>query len=337
MPEFLDAAHDLMSGNHDIAKDDFRLVFELVQERLLQLQARSAVDLDNVESVFSLIEMGRLLGKLPRTSPEEVERAGQAIRTVLAETIELNCQFKISEQGDWLPHHDYEQLLTGIQNRAGDCAFLTFNYDVALDHAFVAAGLPVDYALSENPSAGVPLLKLHGSLNWLGCTGCGAVRALDLRQFISRPPRASWRPRPGTRQAMRVSRALQHLGHHCEKDTGKAEPALVPPSWNKTQYHGQFARVWKRAAIELSQAEVIAVIGYSFPQSDAFFRDLLAIGLTGSARLRRFQVINPDKEAGERFRRLLGPALQSRFEWIGATFDGFLGSGRGQETLSGKH
>ena len=40
-------------------------------------------------------------------------------------------------------------------------------------------------------------------------------------------------------------------------------PMIVPPTWNKSQYHAALSRVWSLAAQELTEAEDIYVIGYS--------------------------------------------------------------------------
>ena len=98
---------------------------------------------------------------------------------------------------------------------------------------------------------------------------------------------------------------------------------LVPPTWNKTQYHEYFAKIWSRAADELSDAQDITVIGYSLPESDAFFRDLVALGLEGATRLRRFTVVDPDTKVAERFNRLLGPDARHRFTHVQAPFEDF--------------
>src|SRR6185437_16262326 len=96
-------------------------------------------------------------------------------------------------------------------------------------------------------------------------------------------------------------RAHQSLGPHCPGDDPPFEITLVPPSWNKTQYWEQLGEVWSAAARELSTAQEITLIGYSLPDSDSFFRDLLALGLEGPTRLRAFNIVNPDATVGPKF------------------------------------
>jgi hypothetical protein len=322
MFEFLDFAYRLIRSHPSaISRKDFDLVFTLINERLPELHAKSVVDLDNIESVFGLIEMGRLIGKLPRTSSDEIEAASRAMRRVLAQTVEHYCQFPFDGQ-QIVPAPEYDVLAhlaakdeTGRMR--GDFAFVTFNYDIALDFALHWRGVDYSYGLEEPASGQVPLLKLHGSLNWGGCSACGVVRPYLLDRWFRE--RSFNRGQKGKR-SLPLSRCLEELGPHCEGSESPAEPAIVPPSWNKTQYHNLFSRVWRRAAEELSEAEEIVVAGYSMPDTDQFFRDLLALGLVGSSRLQSFTVVNPDQRVSERFHELLGPATKTRYRNVSSTF-----------------
>ena len=54
---------------------DFERVIKLVHSDLPQLAARSVVDLGNIESVFGLVEMAKLIGRLPGVSPGDDAQA----------------------------------------------------------------------------------------------------------------------------------------------------------------------------------------------------------------------------------------------------------------------
>src|SRR5689334_6671816 len=64
----------------------------------------------------------------------------------------------------------------------GAVAYLTFNYDLALDVALTRAGLPIDYGLGK--PGGVPLLKLHGSLSWSACPRCREILPTDVEHLL---------------------------------------------------------------------------------------------------------------------------------------------------------
>jgi hypothetical protein len=100
------------------------------------------------------------------------------------------------------------------------------------------------------------------------------------------------------------------------------EPILIPPTWNKTEYHRTLSIVWQKAAQVLSEAHNIFVIGYSMPESDTFFRQLYALGTVGSFPLQRFWVFNPDSSGlvMGRFQALMGSGALDRFQPYPLTF-----------------
>ena len=329
MNGLLDAAHDLMRNSpKEVATEAFSLAFDVLERRLPMLHARSIVDLNDVEAVFNVVEMARLVGRLPGTKPADIAEIGDAIRRLLADTIESNCRFPVLE-GQHQPTEDYGRLAAGLAEPRSEflgdsVAFLTFNYDTAFDFALYRQGLWADYALDDTAShrrGGIPLLKLHGSLNWTLCPKCRCPLVLDFDYFLGQlpSPSAKFKDVP-----LRLSKYLSMLGSHCEGAAAPETPAIVPPSWNKTQYHETFSRVWGRAAAELSEAEEVYIIGYSFPATDPFFRELLALGLAGGARIRLFAVVDPDEKVADRIEKLLGPDVQGRFLRFGTTFGDFL-------------
>jgi hypothetical protein len=81
------------------------------------------------------------------------------------------------------------------------------------------------------------------------------------------------------------------------------------------EYHESLASVWHQAALELSDAEKIFVIGYSLPETDSFFRYLYALGAIGDRLIKRFCVFHPDASTKGRFDQLLGKAAATRFQF----------------------
>lgn len=102
------------------------------------------------------------------------------------------------------------------------------------------------------------------------------------------------------------------------------EAMIVPPTWNKAQYHDQLGKVWRAAAQELLTAKNIYVFGYSLPESDYFFRYLYALDRPTRVRLERFWVCDPDKKVRNRFLGLLGPVAKGRFIFFNDDFQGAL-------------
>lgn len=317
MEDFLDRVHDIAAGQGA----HFETVIDLVAD-LEILHSRSAVSLRNIESVFNIVEMAQLVGHLPGPTVTDAAEAAAAMRQVVGETLEKTCRFPIQDGAMSAPK-PYDAFANYLRNRNANgrhisVAIITFNYDVALDFALMQSGVPYYYGIAdEQDSRGLPLLKLHGSLNW-GLCDCGAVRVVTLGEMIS-TLRLNLATRMSPYMTFPVSQFLGKF-EHCP-GTALGGPAIVPPSWNKTQHWHSFTSVWKRAAEEVTNAENILVAGYSMPPTDSFFRDLFALGLASRTRVKRFIVANPDKTLADRFRGLLGPTIREVFEFWPEKFE----------------
>jgi len=66
----------------------------------------------------------------------------------------------------------------------------------------------------------------------------------------------------------------------------------VPPSWDKSEYSKIMQPVRKRAVDALKTATRICAIGYSMPETDAFFKFLLTLGLAENDRLYKLIVVD---------------------------------------------
>jgi len=317
MRDFLDVAGSL---RHEVGSDfveDFKLVFEGIAE-LRVAQSKARIDIDNIESVFAAFEIAALFGRLGELSVEDTRRLAPAMRRVIARTLELRIRFprlQPGADGSPVPYGQFARLVAKMPS----VSVMTFNYDVALDHAVNSADIPVDYCLlPERIVNGLEVMKLHGSLNWARCSKCGQIDAWPLDQlsgthFRGRGSEAKW-------SFLEFVGDLQrrvHCAAPCQPD-----PVIVPPTWSKTEHYREIDSVWKRAAKHLSEAENIVVIGYSLPPTDQFFRYLYALGTMSRTRLRNFIVCNPDGRptTKRRFKRLLGQATRGRYAYSTDTF-----------------
>lgn len=326
MGDFLDVAHRLLDANQLEHKAEyFQTVFSAIGA-LQSVHSKAQLDLINIESVFNAFVMAKALGKFPGQENFSGEKIEAAIKQLIATTLEHTQKFKVRGMRI-LPPESYEafaKLLVHIRSKAVPArtvAVLTFNYDLGADLAMLQAGLGPAYALDDSdpasglpPARGVPLLKLHGSLNWAICTQCRKVVPWHLTDFLA-----------GIRtmhDADELRFDVWSSGftrfRHCDNAVEHELPFIVPPTWNKGDHHQTIAPVWRRAAKELTDAEHIFVIGYSLPDTDGFFRTLYALGVVGPQPLKSFEVFNPEPAGGlvdQRFRALLGPGAQARYHY----------------------
>ena len=298
MDDFLNCARalhrDRKTGD---ATDDFERVFEAVAA-LDPVYAKASIDTNNIEDVFSAFEMGALFERLGNLPLERVRELSGAIRAVIVTTLEERLDFAVTGLGGDKkvraprPYPRFASLIAAMESKTeNSVSVITFNYDLALDFALYRAGLSVDYCLPHSTAGRVPVMKLHGSLNWTECPQCGVV-AWALGDYFSGH---GWDDL-SDKKSVRLTLA-RHLAQykHCDAVGCTGAPAIVPPTWNKTAHQVELAPVWRRAAEHLAGARNIVVVGYSLPASDQFFRYLYALGSLGTTRIERFMVVDPDK------------------------------------------
>jgi hypothetical protein len=324
MWNFLDEAERLRDSNAVAdSSAEFNLVFKALAA-LNQTHSKATLDVINIESVFAAFEMAKLLGRLGTLTQDEIEQLPNAMRRVIVRTLEQTIKIPVSGGGGRTPG-DYIELTNLVRKLAEtqsdlskNLSIITFNYDLCADLALYNARVAIKYGLNAaRGSREISLLKLHGSLNWGRCSGCKKLVAWDLSQYFVNH---MWPSYDVTIGKLVMSLHFDEF-HHCPQSRFEDAPYVVPPTWNKSQYHAELETVWKSAADELSSAANIVVCGYSFPESDQFFRYLYALGTVGDLRLKNIWVFDPDVAVKERFNKLLGQAASPRFKFYQLTFD----------------
>ena len=320
MTTFLDAADEIYRAGLDERETEeaFALFFK-ARAGLQAVHVKATMDLFNIEAVLGGFEMAALLGRLNGLNTDEVSRLPAATRRVIAATLERRIIFSHEEDRirPPVPYESFVELLQRIaKSPVGPVSVITFNYDIALDYALRYVPMAVDYCLGDPVPNALPLMKLHGSLNWARCAKCDAVQPMPTDDYFTR--RRILGPAPDGLFRLPITADLprkEHCGQPCPRD-----PLIVPPTWNKAQYHKSIAKVWQRAAAELSEAENIIVVGYSLPDSDEFFHYFLPLGIIGPNIIRRVIVCDIVEKVRGHYERLLSHATRGRFEMYPAQF-----------------
>ncbi len=326
----------------------YRAAFDNVFTWIDDLRASSyyvEFDLDNLEHVFSLAELARQIGV---NGADEIARdLGYVIMETL-DQLTLNWQ----PSGQIEPDDLYVAFLTRLQevNDAREDrtrkalsaegksfhhdVIVTFNYDVMLDYAMMYRRVGPDYKLAGKPApqGGIPLLKLHGSMNWANCRACGPQAPLQVV-----PPT----PVPAGQHVVAIDNQARPISFRMVTDVlaktpcaqcgaaGVLEPFVVPPTWSKRIESQPVAPVWSAAINAIKECAQLVVIGYSLPPTDTFFQYLLTLGVKDNPRLHRVIVIDSDQrpEFGERYRRVFSRSLHDRHRLLidRRSFESFIG------------
>lgn len=323
MYDFLDMASDLLVANNTrIKKDKFELIFECIG-KLQVVHSKSQLDLNNIESIFTVLELGKTIKRVPGLEEGQIDEAISALKVLIVDTLQESIDFPLRGPHPLAPapYDKFASLLSYLSKEAlpaRQCAVLTFNYDVAADLAMYRENLGPCYRIGETRyNNGMDLLKLHGSLNWAVDSSTKEILPFHLHDFFGHVRFNTFGEL--TSEKMPVDDYMPGFFSSRNQDPRNVEeePLIVPPSWNKSDYHQALSDIWARAADHLSAAEYIFIIGYSLPETDSFFRHLFALGSVGSRTLRKLIVFNPD-ESGKtdaRFRAMLGPGSLARYEY----------------------
>ena len=141
-----------------------------------------------------------------------------------------------------------------------------------------------DYSLSANPEhipsthikakghKNIKILKMHGSLAWLECPKCGRIYTDYSNEIASEEFSDIKCP-------------------HCSDDSRPQEEnpilrsLIITPTFLKSLENLNLKNIWHNAFIDISEADEIVFIGYSFPDADFEMRCLLKKACKSTAKI----------------------------------------------------
>lgn len=205
---------------------------------------------------------------------------------------------------------------------------ISYNYDLLFDYALWKAhkassddyGVVFDGAVDGSPGPsvreqyirepkiqpgcpeageGVPVLKLHGSLNWL---------RLEHANLFKREPEVFYRP-----AAIDISVSGDFWwtgfgslrpadGSNDISQSGPLRPIIVPPTFAKDALRGSpVGKLWPKAKEALEKCDRVVIIGLSLREADYQTRWLLRTALmVGHPRDIEVNVVNPSSQDRDR-------------------------------------
>lgn len=134
------------------------------------------------------------------------------------------------------------------------------------------------------------ILKLHGSATWKHCLNrdCCNNHCITASDDCS---------------------AFQPC--NCELCDDVCAPVMVMPSMSKDlNQFPEISVMWRCAHHAIKESEQILIYGFSFPESDALFSEMMRDALSQRKRLRRITIIDPCAESVEsRLRKVVPPSI----------------------------
>lgn len=150
--------------------------------------------------------------------------------------------------------------------------YVTFNYDILLEDSLYEMDIPFRYvSMNENVydytflAGNLPIIKLHGSLNW---------------QYVS------------SEFPVQQNKKMQTIElDHMNIDGSVSEPAIIPPTLLKQEINDEsrardkdtltqlILQQWKAAIRLVWEADRLIIIGYSFPPTDFHAKRIFQIAM----------------------------------------------------------
>jgi hypothetical protein len=262
-------------------------------------------DLGNIEQLFTFLEIAKEAG-LP------AGKLYDSLIVVLATTIAHKCKVAMQRGPDRVYSRFVRALIesTRREGKFEDRHFpeehfdlytdrlISLNYDVLLDHALTSNSCFPHYALATWPgdesffefkmTHPFELLKPHGSLNWVACADhndsdwAWAVPLSD-EAIVNQLSHPRWE-REGLlwrSTELRSTLACTECG-----SSSSLRPILVAPGYGKKAAASPMQMVWNSIVHAIFRAEKIVILGYSLPETDFDFVNLLRAGTSKGGKLK---------------------------------------------------
>lgn len=275
----------------------------------------------NLEDILSFAVMGDRLGLTNSNNVERLPKIKHIIQKIYTQISDVDAY--------WNKYHPLKSFL-GFDPRKPDyqLSVITTNYDLNIESALRFAGVSVNpsfnfrqcegiYDSPENlyTSHGIPLYKLHGSVNW----------------YEDNKNKDSFLVEGKIVTVMGDKSAEASLPLVCTDDyKNKYTPIIIPPSFLKPEFSRPISQIWAGAANALEEAQILSFVGYSFPPTDIEMKYFLAKALVNNVELRKIMIIDKNANSivtrlkdngsgfGSHFKDLLVPIENN---WTSATLE----------------
>jgi NAD-dependent SIR2 family protein deacetylase len=168
-----------------------------------------------------------------------------------------------------------------------------------MDRAISLSGLKFDYVvefanITQKVHDVIPLLKLHGSLNWFYCDTCQHVYLLNIEQTV---------------KGYLSDEMLYPVIGVCKECGGQRRGLLVPPLAMKFDLAPPLDPLRERAGQSFEKADLIVVVGFSFAEADFYLTRMLTKAMQNSQA--RLLIVDPDFVVVSKVKRRFGVRIPS--------------------------
>jgi len=183
------------------------------------------------------------------------------------------------------PNPIHEAIVNFISS-FGNTKIVTTNYDVCMDQALDKANTDYSYIIeSQKNNNAIPLIKMHGSINWFYCQTC---------QHVLMP----------TVENMRLSinnDVPYAVTGMCPVCTAPTKQFIVPPTTYKFLIYPPIVQVWNAGREIFENSKFYVIIGYSFSLADDYISKMLLKAIREDPT-KQLIILDKSEETIERFK-----------------------------------
>jgi NAD-dependent SIR2 family protein deacetylase len=163
---------------------------------------------------------------------------------------------------------------------------VTTNYDVCLDQALDKSKISYSYIIGskKNPDS-VPLIKMHGSINWFYCQACQHILIPTVENMHT---------------AIKNDVPYSVTGM-CPICTAPTKQFIVPPTTYKFLIYPPIVQVWNAGREIFEKAKIYIIVGYSFSLADDYIQKMLLKAIREDPS-KQLIIIDKNSETIEKFK-----------------------------------
>jgi NAD-dependent SIR2 family protein deacetylase len=192
------------------------------------------------------------------------------------------------------PNQGHKAIADYLAGHA-NARIVTTNYDCCVDRALTAQDVPYTYCIefaNTVPTApgnapSIPLVKLHGSLNWFYCETCQEVHWINIEATVN---------------DFVEDRAAYPVIGVCKTCGGQRRGLLVPPLAMKFDVAPPLNPLIDRAASAFADIDVIVVVGFSFADADLYISRMISKAMQANDKT-KLLMLDPDRSVVDKVRR----------------------------------
>ena len=255
-------------------------------ERLRRECTITELDVENIETILSVLDMEKTLGL-----EAEVSEFRKFITLLITKSTRLPAPMEASWLSEGTGQLTMTKIIRAIAELGDTASIVTTNYDCNIEYICHCLGLPFTYDRAQAP--GVEIIKLHGSTNWMYCDN---EKCVSINETVISPLRFELVDEiPYRNGYIKPTLSL------CPKCKQPLSTRIIPPTWDKTIHEKQLESAWHSAAKAISNAECFVAIGHSLPESDSHLRQLIHIALKSNQLRQSVIVCGRDEVAAARW------------------------------------